>query len=441
MPKPSETPRWADLAAAEDIAEPADTAKDSGWKARIRPPHEWVNWWWNLVYQWITWLSTTYPTYDTPEDAYADLDDGEAAFVYEADRDKQVGFAGASHSSTGTASTACNALAVSGTHLFYAEGGGNPKMVPRSDIDTVTRTFTKTNAGTVQRLLFCHSEGVQYLVAAYSTYVECWNASTGASLWVYDHGATVYDLAYLHNRLGIAGDTGTGSKEVRALLISSGVAQWSYQHNATAYSICSCGNAFVIAGNNSAHASGANMRALYFSNGADAANEGGTSADTNGVAWDKVQTNQSLDVHLVGDRKGLYWLDRVASTVNRLDPTNGDVLVSWAFDGSWDSQRLALDHEFLLAAIDEGGLTTGWCYALDRTNLVPVWRWQGPTGDPVRHVATDGSAVFVGVENTPSLPVWRLYRGNRPHLFRKTTLGGFGTELYEIPAHLITPEG
>lgn len=439
MAKPTETPRWADLAAAEDIAEPDDTAKDSGWKARIRPPHEWVNWWWNLVYEWITWLSTAYPTYDTPEAAYADLDDGEAAFVYENDRNRQVGIASSAHSSTGTANTACNALAVSGTHLFYAEGGGNPKMVPRSDIDTVTRTFTKTNAGTILRLLFCHAEGVQYLVAAYSTYVECWNVSTGASLWVYNHGATVYDLACIHNRLGIAGDTGTGSKEVRALLISSGVAQWSYAHGATIYSMCASGQAFIIAGNAAPAGSLASMRALYFASGADAANEGGTSADTLGVAWDATPT-QSLDQALAGDRKGIWWIERTGGTLNLIDRTSGAILATYTIDATWDTHEVAVDHEFVYVAVDEGGLTTGWCYCFEKWTLRPVWRWKFD-GDPVRHVATDGSAVFVGIENTPSLPVWRLYRGNRPHLFRKTTLGGSGTELYEIPAQLITPEG
>lgn len=56
MPQPSSFPEWASAPSAE-IVEPDAAKKASGWAAAEPPPHQWFNWFMNLVYAWIVWLA------------------------------------------------------------------------------------------------------------------------------------------------------------------------------------------------------------------------------------------------------------------------------------------------------------------------------------------------------------------------------------------------
>jgi hypothetical protein len=58
--KPSALPRWARTAGDVDsayIVEPSSTRKDEGWRSGKRPPASMFNWWQNLVYKWIQYIS------------------------------------------------------------------------------------------------------------------------------------------------------------------------------------------------------------------------------------------------------------------------------------------------------------------------------------------------------------------------------------------------
>lgn len=55
MAKPTTNPEWASDADAP-IAEPTASKKGAGWLAAEKPPHQYFNWWMNLVYQWIAYL-------------------------------------------------------------------------------------------------------------------------------------------------------------------------------------------------------------------------------------------------------------------------------------------------------------------------------------------------------------------------------------------------
>lgn len=68
MDRPSELPEWASNPSAGTITDPDDTQKQSGWTTStlIR---QFVNWFWNLVWQWIVWLDqTTHRTNDLHPD-------------------------------------------------------------------------------------------------------------------------------------------------------------------------------------------------------------------------------------------------------------------------------------------------------------------------------------------------------------------------------------
>ncbi len=57
MAKPTITPRWADIPQVPDrIEEPNSAKKDVGFAPAERPPAEFLNWLFNLVYLWILYL-------------------------------------------------------------------------------------------------------------------------------------------------------------------------------------------------------------------------------------------------------------------------------------------------------------------------------------------------------------------------------------------------
>lgn len=55
--KPTKYPEWADGASA--IVEPSDVKKALGWVVE-KPPHQFFNWFMNLVWQWVTWFDQGY---------------------------------------------------------------------------------------------------------------------------------------------------------------------------------------------------------------------------------------------------------------------------------------------------------------------------------------------------------------------------------------------
>lgn len=440
MSRPTEDPpNWATGSGAQ-ITEPPAQRKEIGWVTAMLPPADYWNWWMNLVGQWLTHLSTGYPSYSTLEAAYADLPAGGVAWVDENDRDQLLNGAGGWATAGGTAGVSIVAVCATGTGILYAEAsGGHPKLALRGTPQTVVQTYTKTNAGTVNALLFADN----YVVAAYGNYVECWNYTTGASLWVYNHGASVYGLAYQGERVCLAGASGTGTKHARALVISTGSVSWSYAHGSAGvslFSVTAIPGAFVIGGNASSFASGATLRALVYLTGADAANEGGTGADVAGIAWDKVSADLGT-LALAGDRTGLWMQDTNTGTINRLDTTSGATLASYTVTSGWDTYAICVDQDNVYLAMDEGSLSAnGWVYCFDKVSIATKWRWK-QSGDPVRSVTSDGCAVFAGVlVDAGENGLKRLYRGNKPHLFRRTTWGSSAAQRFDLNARLITPE-
>lgn len=55
--RPSELPRWADVADPSDVVEPSEGQKNTGWAVGQRPPAQNFNWLQNNVYNWLNHLS------------------------------------------------------------------------------------------------------------------------------------------------------------------------------------------------------------------------------------------------------------------------------------------------------------------------------------------------------------------------------------------------
>lgn len=58
MSKPVELPRWGTaLLNPSDIVDPTSGKKDIGWQDGEMPPHSYMNWLFNLIYQWCSYLN------------------------------------------------------------------------------------------------------------------------------------------------------------------------------------------------------------------------------------------------------------------------------------------------------------------------------------------------------------------------------------------------
>lgn len=53
--KPTDLPEWATGPTA-DVQEPPPGKKAGGWQLLEKPPHQWFNWFFNLVYSWLAFL-------------------------------------------------------------------------------------------------------------------------------------------------------------------------------------------------------------------------------------------------------------------------------------------------------------------------------------------------------------------------------------------------
>jgi len=55
--KPTDLPEWATDPGADKTAPPI-AKQEGGWLPLEKPPHQWFNWFFNLVYQWLAWVKS-----------------------------------------------------------------------------------------------------------------------------------------------------------------------------------------------------------------------------------------------------------------------------------------------------------------------------------------------------------------------------------------------
>lgn len=412
----SPPPTWATDPSA-DIDTPPDQQQMDGWVAEDIPPAGWVNWFWNLVGDWLTFLSTAPTVYPTLEAAYADTSVEDLVLVDEVDA-AEGGIGGASVASGITDGNDIRSVATSGKSVIYAQTV-NLIELERRDFTTVIRTYTKTIAGSIVR---CLSDGSTLWIVT-SRYAEAFDMADGSSLWTYDFGATVSisDACLCRNRLVAAGfDSGAGVN-VFTLNAITGALYWSFNHGEQVRAVAAAGARVFLAGTASGYASGATLRALVLDSGAAATNEGGASVDATGTAWNAVQPDEQVHKFTLStDGKALFCglPSTAAVQIEARGCADGELVTSRTIAG-YDVQCLAVDQGFLFAAMADAG-SLGRTVALCRRTLAMAWSWL----DGVRDhscVAADGTAVFVGraalVAGQAGL--YRRVRGNRPQLFRR----------------------
>lgn len=404
MARPTEVPTWATSGSA-DVDEPSAQRKALGWIAGQPPPAGQFNWWMNLVGSWLTWLAGVPALYDDPADAYDAMEDGEVALVWQ----KEQGRPGADNTAFNLGFATISDLDVDGRRLYYCTASLGYRRLRTSAAGAAEVTYTPTNAGTV---LSIATNGL-IVVLAYGNYVEAFTASTGASLWVYDHAAAVRDVCLDLLRVYACGEPDGGGHEVVALNITDGSVLASYDHNGSCYAICTDGKSVVVAGAASGHASGASLRRLTISL-ADATNEGGTSADTTGVAWNQVQlVAQDRQHTLATDGTRLfcgYGTGGPANSVEVRSLITGVSYVARMMTAGDLCRSISCDQDQVFAGI-ESAAGDGIVYGFDKNTLWPTLRTTTRVADPVLAVVSDGASLWYGVQTAATYALYKTYRG------------------------------
>jgi outer membrane protein assembly factor BamB len=438
MPTPPSTrPSWANSAAPSDIATPPSATQAAGWLGGVKPPHEWVNWWWQLVGQWIDFVADTAQVFSdlTVAVDYADanLSAGDMVVVFEDDNATGPGTREAKNQTGGTGPfggiDACGDLVVFSIGAFDNRGinrdldGSGPSGSPICN-------YVRTNSGSNYAIKTNGNRTVQ----AYGNYVECFNATTGASIWVFDATVPVADLCIcagyvyiVHGTTSGAGDA-TANRQLHKLALLDGAVQWSLQHGAGSVelrSVCTNGRQVFVAGQASSYASGANMRAIRASDGYDATGECNNGADTTGVCWNRVDavihgTGRVFDC----DGAMLYSGYPSAATYQLEAIGQGDGISAWQIahtDGTMDAIHVSADQDYVyLCTTDGGAPANGYLEAYDKRTGALAWRWADPdeTPFPASPLAavSDGCKVFV-IGNADQY-IYRVSRGNVPTRFR-----------------------
>ncbi len=429
-PPPTDVPVWAQSAASADIAEPPQATIDAGWPFGVPPPHEWVNWWWNRVGDWIEYLNATLREFDDLGEAVdyaaANLAVGDRLLVFEDDNDTGPGV---SEATLATGAIASNEGSVDANGELVVMSYGLQAFGVDRDFVAVA-TYAKSNGGSHQII---KTDGV-VTVACYGNWVEAFNAVTGASLWDFDCGTDVFDVCmcagvvYIVHDLTAGGADATAARQAHALDRDAGTINWSYQHSAVG-ELRSCstnGRQLFVAGDASSYASAATLRAINAADGKDADSEGNNGLDTERISWDQAATATSTRSVLECDGKQLYigFGSGAANQLEALAPATGETIWSFAHsDGTFNCVDVACDQDYVYAVYsDSGGTPEGNTLAHHKANGGPAWSYQTQGGGPPSSAAStsvvsDGQKVFLMGDDDDQF-LRRISRGNIPTRFR-----------------------
>ncbi len=452
--RPSDLPTWATGAGAE-LSTPPTASQSNGWVAGLKPPHEWFNWWMNLVYQWLSYFDDTVSIWDDLAEAAAELSVGDSGVVFEDDNDVGPGTTTESKNTAVASATqlVCD-IRSDGRRVFIAQGDVDPKAYARTLAGAQSGgspvvTYTRTNTGSVSKIL---SNGTT-VVVAYGVYVEAFNWSTGASLWVFTCGiSSVLDIAMFGNRVYVVSSltNGTGNsvnnRHVHALNKTTGAVVASYQHSAagSVSNVCTNGRQVFISGAASTYASACTTRALRASDLADYDGEGNGGAapvDDDGLAWNRVDAVVVASQCIDCDGRFVYmgYGSAAANQLVVLGQADGDVAWTYADpDASMSTLAVCVDQDYAYIAVDDGS-GEGFVKAFDKATGTLIWKWGdnslGPAHCSVVALCSDGQALFA-IAKTETY-VLKVSRGNVPMRVRKVDQS---TELIRYGNWILQPE-
>ena len=344
-------------------------------------------------------------SYGEIDTAYNDIDVGGVAQVYENDTASRPGDILDTYQSS---ATPWHVIAATSTGIVVANNAASALyFYPRNNVDgAATVTYTLTNTGTIRAVTI-----YQNIVAAvYGNYVEWWNLTTGASLFSYNHGGTLYDVQVNGNFIVCCGAAGTGSNEARLLNRTTGALLDSLNAaSSTLYSCAIYGNNVFFGGTISG---GANISAYLISGSSLTANPRWPAAVTIGTTIQSVRT----------DGRNLYLLYINPTDVSIASVSMSDGVVLHTFDTALITSvfnGLVVDQGGVYVAIYDSVGTDSYLYRLSLVTLSSVWTATLPP-TTIAGVATDGARVWAINSAAGTVArVWTYARGNVPQRFVK----------------------
>jgi hypothetical protein len=411
----------SDWATSGTATKPSSARIASGWSAGEKPTDAHVNYLFQQAFRQLSEMGAR--RFASLDDASVGLTDAATnlpiyttCILDERDTDQRPG---AVHTSVAGAANV-GAVVCTGESIIVIEG-----VAAAATFKEYTRglaliqTFAPSHAMAAPYAIATNG---RHVVAAYmdglgAFWVECWLRSSGASLWTYDHGNGITDICLDGTRVYVVGSAGVGAHEARALNLTTGALVWAYAHGATLYKCATDGSRCYIAGLAAPAGSLSHVRALTAEAGEDAANEGGTAADTSGRAWDGgITLNDYTNAGGMATDGRHLWVTMLngSNYLQIMECSYGTILTT-PMTAALPStpSGIALDHAFVLVAF------AGQISAFDKVTLARAWTRVHAVGN-VYSVATDGCAVFQGAQTGGGgLTLTRIYRGNRAGVWRR----------------------
>ena len=397
----------------------------NGWHDGDIPTAGEENWILHNIGLNLSYVATAPPVYESLPAALADnLVDGDTFIV-----DEVSGYPLCELNDTkslpGAASAyPCIDVCSTGGHMVVFElGAAAAYRYARPYVDSVSllTTYTKTSAGANAR---CITDGT-YTILAYGTHIECFNATTGASIWDNSHTATVNDIAFLgKTHVVIVGNYTSGNLSMRIYALDDGTEDATFDHGDHLFGVAVLGNMIFVGGATSSFASGATLRALRWTSGTlkgyDA--ECGLAVDTTGKCWDAV-TDPVSPRCLCTDGRSLFsgYNSSASYQIDARSLINGQAYTTRYGSPNMDTQTLRCDQDYLIGAFTKPSSSDrGEVQAFHLDSLIPEGRYLAAAGISIYVAETDGARIFFGQEIAAAgQTLGYLYRGNRPQLFRR----------------------
>lgn len=426
---PTTSPNWATSGSAE-VDTPAPVVRAIGWTSKIPPAVGWMNWWFRLVAEWITYLSGRTTLYATLEEAVEGTEPGDVVMVDEQPAgteddpvDYDIGTAIWTRTKTQNGSQSGRDIATDGRYVYLVRDA-TVVVLDRATGATVVRTDTLTTSSPTPSRLVC--DGVYYALAI-GNKVEIRKATDGTLVVVVDHGATVHDVCLVNQAICVlVGGNGTGNVQARGIDItgdvigggaSPGDQIWQRQHGTSKvlYACAGWGRKVVVAGESAGTGDNPTIRCLNVLTGNDDTTDGGSTPDGNFLGWHSDAVSVSAGGVLAVDESAVY-VGEDASSMQRLGLDDGAVVDNWSLPG--DVSRLTVDHRCVYIACTSGGSNA--IIAMDKRTGARAWRTEIPSATGTG-VASDGTGLFMSqvVSTGAESAARRLYIPAQPGLWRR----------------------
>jgi hypothetical protein len=383
-------PKWALIG---QTLEPSEGKKLSGWVgAGERPGFKTFNWLAAQTYEWLLNLSISSASYSNVNEFIEKAEPGDAGFIVPS---YGTGSQAPNETIQTEATVAIVSVSTDGQYFVITESS-SITIRPRTDLATITRTFTPTIAGTTLKAI---SNG-KYLALVRGQNIEIFLRDTGVSVGSYDHGGIITDVAIDSTRAYIVGAK-VGAITTRAVTLSTAALAWSHSHDATLNCVVTDGLRVYVGGNaagaGATSAVGSHVVALTASSGA--------------VEWSQTDAAVAGPERMATDGEELFTV-ATTTAIRKRHCTTGGVSQTTTLA---NILAIEIDHDYLFLSVPAGVYVAP--RGVNLSGAAPVGLYTEAAN--VGGIASDGEFLVLKINATshktrhrPSNRPRRWYRAN-----------------------------